>query len=95
MFDSLEAEFTKLEILSAIKECDGNKAPRPDDFNLFYFQMFWKIIKGDVVQFMKDFHKNGSLVKFINSSFITFILKKDNSMELVDFRPISLVGSLY
>lgn len=95
VFDSLEAEFTELEILSAVNECDGKKAPGPDGFTLFYFQKFWKLMKGDVVQFMKDFHRNGCLVKGINSSFITLMPKKDNSVELADFRPISLVGSMY
>lgn len=95
MFDGLEAEFTELEILSAIKECDGNKALGPDGFNLFFFQKSWKLMRGDVVQFMQDFHRNGCLVKGINSSFITLIPKKENSVDLEDFRPISLVGSLY
>lgn len=31
--DALEAEFTKAEIVAAVKNYDGNKAPGPDGFN--------------------------------------------------------------
>ncbi|GMP81224.1 hypothetical protein CsSME_00036003 [Camellia sinensis var. sinensis] len=34
----LEKEFTEAEVWAAIKECDGNKAPSPDGFNLTCFQ---------------------------------------------------------
>ncbi|XP_028117740.1 uncharacterized protein LOC114315319 [Camellia sinensis] len=44
---------------------------------------------------MHEFHINGKLVKGINSSFITLIPKKDSPTDLVDYRPISLVGSVY
>ncbi|KAL7220773.1 hypothetical protein ACSBR2_013628 [Camellia fascicularis] len=59
-------------------DCDGNKAPGPDGFNLLCYQKFWKVMKGDVINFVKEFHTNGKLVKGINSSFITLIPKRDN-----------------
>lgn len=94
-FDMLEAEFTEEEIWEAVKNCDGNKAPGPDGFNLLCFQKHWKVVKGDVIQFMKEFHTHGKLVKGINSSFITLVPKKEKAVGLEDFRPISLVGSMY
>lgn len=39
--------------------------------------------------------KKSKLVKGINSSFITLVPKKENPVGLADYRPISLVGSLY
>lgn len=94
-FAMLEAEFSEAEIKAAIKDCDGNKAPSPDGFNLLCFQKFWKVMKGDLINFMKDFHRNCKLVRGLNSSFITLVPKKENPMGLLDFRPISLVGSVY
>ncbi|CAL5355041.1 unnamed protein product [Camellia sinensis] len=93
--DLLEAEFTEAEIKSAVMECDGNKAPGPDGFNMLCFQKFWNVMKGEVINFVNEFHRNGKLVKGINSSFITLIPKKDNPIGLTDYRPISLVGSTY
>ncbi|CAL5438187.1 unnamed protein product [Camellia sinensis] len=91
----LESDFSVAEIKSAVMDCDGNKAPGPDGFNLLCYQKFWKIMKGEVVQFVKEFQTNGKLVKGINSSFITLIPKKENPIGLSDYRPISLVSSIY
>lgn len=94
-FGMLEAEFTEAEIKAVVKECDGNKAPGLDGFNMLCFQKFWKIMKGEVINFVKEFHKNGRLVKGINSSFITLIPKKETPIRRSNYRPISLVGSVY
>lgn len=92
---ALEAEFTESEVVAAINNCDGNKAPRPDGFNLMMFQKCWQIIKGDVMQFMREFHTNSKLVLGINSSFVALLPKNENPSSLSDFRPISFIGSLY
>ncbi|KAK3230491.1 hypothetical protein Dsin_002372 [Dipteronia sinensis] len=47
------------------------------------------------MNFMKDFHEDGSIVKELNYSFITLIPKIGNPETIKDFRPISLVGSMY
>jgi len=52
-------------------------------------------MKDDLMHFVSDFHRNGKLLKGINSTFITLIPKKDSPQSLNDFRPISLVGSLH
>ncbi|GAU41596.1 hypothetical protein TSUD_196650 [Trifolium subterraneum] len=41
------------------------------------------------------FHRNGRLSKGINATFIALIPKVESPQRLNDFRPISLVGSLY
>lgn len=45
--------------------------------------------------FFKDFHDQGKFVKSINVFFMVLIPKKGGAEDLKDFRPISLVGSLY
>ncbi|CAL5336186.1 unnamed protein product [Camellia sinensis] len=91
----LEANFSEAEIWAAIQDCDGNKAPGPDGFNLHCIQKCWSIMKGDFMQLFQEFHRNGKLAKGVNSSFITLIPKKKNPLDLSDFRPISLVSSIY
>ncbi|XP_028099858.1 uncharacterized protein LOC114299337 [Camellia sinensis] len=93
--DSLEREFTKEEMWAAIKECDGNKAPGPDGFNMLFFQKSWKFLKGDIMKFMKEFYSNSKLGYGVNCSFVTLIPKKDNPNSLIDYRPISLINSPY
>jgi len=53
------------------------------------------MLKDDLMRFLHEFHRNGRLTKGINSTFIALIPKVDSPQRLNDFRPISLVGSLY
>ena len=43
----------------------------------------------------KDFHERGRFGKSLNSTFLVLIPKRRGAEDLKDFRPISLVGSLY
>ncbi|MCI21997.1 cysteine-rich receptor-like protein kinase [Trifolium medium] len=47
------------------------------------------------MRLVSEFHRNGKLTKGLNSTFIALIPKVDSPQRLNDFRPISLVGSLY
>ena len=42
-----------------------------------------------------DFHRNGFFEKSLNATFISLIPKVARVVDLKDFRPISLVGSVY
>ncbi|GAU43220.1 hypothetical protein TSUD_241100 [Trifolium subterraneum] len=53
------------------------------------------VLRGDVMRFISEFHRNGKLTKGINSTFIVMIPKNDSPQRLNDFRPISLAGSIY
>ena len=43
----------------------------------------------------EEFHRNGKIGVNINSTFITIVPKKDRLVRVKDYRPISLVTSLY
>ena len=45
--------------------------------------------------FFVEFHSSGRFERSLNSTFIVLIHKKGGTDDLKDFRPISLVGSLY
>ncbi|GMQ01732.1 hypothetical protein CsSME_00048274 [Camellia sinensis var. sinensis] len=59
------------------------------------FQKNWKVFKDEVMSFLKEIHSLGRLSHEMNSSFITLIPKKVNAGQLNDYRPISLIGSIY
>lgn len=44
---------------------------------------------------MDAFYKKGSFARSLNSTFIALIPKKKGAEEIKDFRPISLLGSVY
>jgi hypothetical protein len=90
----LTAPFSIEEVREAIWSSDGNKCPGPDGFNFNFFKTCWDIIKGDVMDFLTEFHHNAVLPKAI-TSFLTLVPKKDHPRVLSDYRPICLVSSLY
>ena len=60
-----------------------------------FFHKFWGLLRVDIMAFMKEFHSRGRLSKSIDASFIALIPKKTGADSIEDFRPISLLGSIY
>lgn len=67
----------------------------PTISTLFFIKNSWDILKGDIINFVKEFHGKAKLSKFITSTFSTLIPKSVNPLVLNDYRPICLVGNLY
>nr|GEU89847.1 RNA-directed DNA polymerase, eukaryota, reverse transcriptase zinc-binding domain protein [Tanacetum cinerariifolium] len=95
MNDDLKREVSNEEIKRAVWDCGIDKAPRPDSFTFGFYRRYWDIIGNDVVDAVKWFFLHGEIPKGGNSSFITLIPKVPNANMAKDFRPISLIGSLY
>ncbi|GKU91277.1 hypothetical protein SLEP1_g5176 [Rubroshorea leprosula] len=91
----LERAVSAEEVKQAVWECGGDKSPGPDGFSFHLIRACWTVIEKDVVEFVQDFSRNGKLVRGLNSSFIVLIPKKSNPEDLKDYRPISLINSLY
>ncbi|KAL9664765.1 hypothetical protein QQ045_020172 [Rhodiola kirilowii] len=91
----LERDISEEEILLALKDCDGNKAPGPDIFNINFYKKFWLMVGDEVVGFIKEFCVNGRLSRGINKTYLALIPKSVNPHSFAVFRPISLVNSMY
>ncbi|RVX23043.1 LINE-1 retrotransposable element ORF2 protein [Vitis vinifera] len=91
----LESPFTEEEIFKAIFQMDRDKAPGPDGFTIAVFQDCWEVIKEDLVKVFAEFHRSGIINQSTNASFIVLLPKKSMSRRISDFRPISLITSLY
>ena len=52
-------------------------------------------MKDDVMSFLREFYEYGKFVKSLNANFLVLIPKKTGAKDLRDFRPISLLESLY
>nr|GEW89979.1 RNA-directed DNA polymerase, eukaryota, reverse transcriptase zinc-binding domain protein [Tanacetum cinerariifolium] len=91
----LERKVSKEEIKRAVWDCGVDKAPRPDGFAFGFYRRYWDLIENDVSDAIKWFFLHGYIPKGGNSSFITLIPKVSNANMVKDFRPISLIGSLY
>ena len=91
----LEAPFSEEEVFGALSYLNGDKAPSPNGFSMAFWQFNWSFLKEEVMGFFKDFHDRCIFIKNINASFFVLIPKKGGAEDLKDFKPISLVGSLY
>nr|GEX13007.1 RNA-directed DNA polymerase, eukaryota [Tanacetum cinerariifolium] len=91
----LETEVSIEEIKKVVWDCGTDKAPGPDGFTFGFYKQFWGLIESDVVAAVKYFFQTGSFYNGCNSSFITLIPKIPDAKLVKDFRPISLIGSLY
>ena len=74
---------------------NGDKSPSPDGFPILFFHACWQVIKSDLMAVFDKFYATGSFEHSLNATFLTLIPKKENAFKVRDFRPISLLGSVY
>ncbi|GJT61251.1 RNA-directed DNA polymerase, eukaryota, reverse transcriptase zinc-binding domain protein [Tanacetum coccineum] len=91
----LELNVSKEELKRAVWDCRTDKSPGLDGFTFGFYRRFWKIIENDVFEDVKQFFTYGDILKGCNSCFIALIPKIPDANLVKDFRPISLIGSLY
>ncbi|GJZ65153.1 RNA-directed DNA polymerase, eukaryota [Tanacetum coccineum] len=91
----LERIVTKEEIKRAVWDCGMDKSPGSDGFTFGFYQRYWSMLEKDVVDVVSYFFNYGMFPKGGNSSFIALIPKLQDAKLVKDFRPISLIGSLY
>ena len=49
----------------------------------------------DVLAVFEEFYLHSKFEKSLNATFLALVLKKNDASNIRDFRPISLVGSVY
>ena len=91
----LEQRFEQEKVLRVVKELEGYKAPGPDGFSLAFYHHCWGVVERDGLAVFKEFYQHSKFEKSLNATFIALIPKKNGASNIQDFRPISLVGSVY
>ncbi|MCH80340.1 cysteine-rich receptor-like protein kinase [Trifolium medium] len=91
----LEKPFSEEEVKAAVWECDSFKSPGPDGVSFGFIKDFWEVLKGGFMRFLLEFYSHGKLVKGSNCTFIALVPKVFNPQRVAEFRPISLVESMY
>ena len=91
----LDASLSGEEIEEALKALGRDRAPGPDGFPIEFFIHCWDFVKEDVMRVVEDFNERSFIDWRLNATFISLIPKKDLVVEVKDFRPISLMGSVY
>jgi hypothetical protein len=79
--ESLIAAFTEFEVRNAVFQMEHNKAPGPDGFPAKFYQVFWGIIKADLLPLFADQHSEALDLYSLNFGIITLITKIHNDQN--------------
>jgi mannosylglycoprotein endo-beta-mannosidase len=88
----LVAEFMEEEIRGAIFQMNHNMALGHDGFPLEFYQVFWNMIKDDLMALFTDFHKGESPLHSLNFGTIILIPKFKEAKQIQQYRPICLLN---
>jgi hypothetical protein len=88
----LIADFTENEVREAVFQMEHNKAPRPDGFPAEFYQVFWGVIKDDLLAMFYDFHMDSLDLFSLNFGIITLIPKIENATKIQQYRPICVLN---
>nr|GEU50873.1 TMV resistance protein N-like [Tanacetum cinerariifolium] len=91
----LECAVSKEELKRAVWEYGTDKSPGPDGLSFGFYRQFWSSIENDMFAAVSHFFTFGDIPNGCNSCFIALILKVPDANLVKDFRPISLIGSMY
>ena len=72
-------EFTEKEVREAIFQMKHNKPPGPDGFPTEFYQVFWSLIKDDLMAMFREFHAGNLPLFNLNFGTITLIPKQKGS----------------
>ena len=83
------------EIRKVIFSMHPNKVQGPDGMSPFFFQYYWHIVGIDICVAIKEFFGFFKLLKTVNLTLISLILKIKNPSSIAHYRPISLCNVVY
>jgi exonuclease III len=90
--DVLISPFTESEVKEAVFQMEHNKAPGPDGFPAEFYQVFWGIIKNDLLPLFNDLHREALDLHSLNFGIITLIPKVPNATKIQQYRPICVLN---
>jgi len=87
---ALTREISLEEVEEAVKSMPNDKAPGPNGFTIKFYKACWKFVKTDVWEVVEDSRRSSSILKSLNSTFLTLIPKEAEANTATKFRPIAL-----
>ena len=95
MNESLNRNFTREEVVIALKQIHPTKAPSPDGMSAIFYQKYWSIVGCSVTNMVLNVLNNDLSMAYLNKTNIALIPKVNNPKRMTDFRPISLCNVVY
>jgi hypothetical protein len=69
-----------------------NKALGPDGFLVEFYQVFWNLVKEDLMALFREFHWGNLLLYSLNFGTIILLLKYTEFRTIQQYRPICLLN---
>lgn len=88
----LTKPFAEKEVQDAIFQMDHNKAVGPDGFLAEFYQVFWEVIKNDLMAMFHAFHSCTLSIFSLNFGIITLLPKKIDAKQIQQYRPICMLN---
>ncbi|GKB55719.1 reverse transcriptase domain, reverse transcriptase zinc-binding domain protein [Tanacetum coccineum] len=88
-------EVSDKEVKDAMFSMGDDKSLGPDGFTAVFFKEAWSIIGNDVIAAVREFFRNGTILKELNHTIITLIPKVKSPSRVNDYRPISCCNVLF
>jgi hypothetical protein len=88
----LVAHFLEEEIKEAIFQMKHNTAPGPDGFPVEFYQVFWNVIKEDLMALFREFHKGSLALNSLNFGTIILLPKSKEANQIQQYRPICMLN---
>jgi hypothetical protein len=88
----LTENFTEKEVREAIFQMKHNKAPGPDGFPIEFYQLFWNLIKDDLMAMFREFHDGHLPSSHLNYGVISLIPKLDEVKMIQRYRPLCMLN---
>ena len=79
-------------MFEAISQMETNKAPVPDGFPAEFYKTFWNVIKNDLMAMFVQFQEGSLPLYKLNFGVITLLPKKENAVQILQYRPICLLN---
>jgi hypothetical protein len=86
----LTQPFLEEEVRVAIFQMEHNKAPGLDGFSPEFYQVFWSVIKDDLMALFSEFHQGNLHLNRLNFGTIILLPKKKDARVIQQYRPICL-----
>lgn len=93
--DYLKRVVTAAEIRATLFAMPLNKSLGPDGYSVEFIRASWDIVGEDIIGAVKEFFRNGRLLRDMNTTAIALIPKKPKACCLSDYRPISCCNIVY
>jgi hypothetical protein len=82
----------KKEIREAIFQMKHNKPSGPDGFPAEFYQVFWSVIKDDLLAMFEELHEEKLPLFSLNFGIITLVPKLEEVTRIEQYRPICMLN---